>query len=547
MKTCSRCNGNDIKDNAVKCPYCGYSFDGSGDSDPQGSDKDNSDKQKIKGRKTDSRATEDKPSDYLLNQRKKRKKSFLVIIAIIIVILLVYFLIHNGEKNNRGSIPVTPDTDTEQNVNTVENAEKEDVMISSGFCDVSEYPTVKLYLNVTDKNGGYVDLNNPVVNVGEVNGNTQLSRAVNNIEKIKGKQGIAIELIADNSASMEYDLAAVQNMMTQFVDSLDYNSGDKAELIVFESDIMYMCNMTNDSDYLKTGIGSMVAMGETALYDALYEGINSVGNTSSSRCVIAFTDGDDNCSVHTASEVGELAKKMNVPVFIIGVGDVNESNLSNIAALSNGKYININNVDVLVDLLSEIYTNQKDMYMLEYVSNESEFDRYDARNVDVTIEDDRYYGGNVVSAAPVKISEPIKHDKRYEIVKANVSWTEADANARRMGGHLATITSASEMNKLTAMAEDVGLYYIWIGGYTSMRNGTAFGHWVTGEPFTYSAWCKNQPSGYDDDGTPEKYIMLWNIEHLGGWSWNDQRNDPATVAGGFKGKMGYIVEYEDVQ
>ena len=41
------------------------------------------------------------------------------------------------------------------------------------------------------------------------------------------------------------------------------------------------------------------------------------------------------------------------------------------------------------------------------------------------------------------------------------------------------------------------------------------------------------------------YLMLWKVDSQG-WTWNDQRDDLFTpeLAHIFKGKMGYICEYE---
>ena len=71
-----------------------------------------------------------------------------------------------------------------------------------------------------------------------------------------------------------------------------------------------------------------------------------------------------------------------------------------------------------------------------------------------------------------------------------------------------------------------------------------FRHWVTGESFTFQAWGDGEPSRVDQDGTDEWYIMLWNIESLGGWNWNDQRNDPVAVVPSMGDAMGFVCEFE---
>lgn len=63
----------------------------------------------------------------------------------------------------------------------------------------------------------------------------------------------------------------------------------------------------------------------------------------------------------------------------------------------------------------------------------------------------------------------------------------------------------TEMQKASELAEAAGLRYIWIGGYTSVRDNTAYGHWITGEMFDYQNWYPGEPSRDDLDGTPEMY------------------------------------------
>ena len=69
-----------------------------------------------------------------------------------------------------------------------------------------------------------------------------------------------------------------------------------------------------------------------------------------------------------------------------------------------------------------------------------------------------------------------------------------------MGGHLATITSQAEMDELAALVDAQDIKNAWIGGYTSVRNGAAFGHWITGEVFDFAKWYPGEPSRNDKDG-----------------------------------------------
>lgn len=411
--------------------------------------------------------------------------------------------------------------------------------------DVSDYPTVRLYIDVLDNNGNQIELDAPLIRVQELKGGAYLEREVKRLERMEGHEGLSIELVADKSGSMDGIMWRVQDIMSEFVNHLDYASGDAVELISFDSYVMYMCTRTDDVDFLNNGIYNMVPTGSTAMYDALVEAVTSAGYQNGAKCVIAFTDGEDNDSVYTYNDVISLAQRLGIPIYIIGTEKSMESTLQSIANSTNGHYWYIDDLTNMEDLLNEIYREQKDMYVLEYYCDEADFGQYDGREISIAVGDDTYVGEITESFTPVEVQEKVQHTSRYELVKAELSWREANAAAMQKGGHLATITSQAEMDQLCAMADAQKLEFIWIGGYTSVSGNQAFGHWVTGEPFNYTAWFKGEPSRDDQDGTPEMYLMLWKIKNE--WSWNDQRNDPIGELNFFRGKAGYIIEYEDAQ
>ena len=183
---------------------------------------------------------------------------------------------------------------------------------------------------------------------------------------------------------------------------------------------------------------------------------------------------------------------------------------------------------------------------MEYISDAAQ-DAYASRELDVRVTGDGYRARNEVAFQAVPSVDPTAHTSRYELIKEAVTWEEATRRCQEMGGHLATITSQDEMDQLIAMAEAEEVRFVWLGGYTSSdSSGNVFGHWVTGEPFSYEAWCVDEPSRVDSsDGVEEWYIMLWDIPSLGGWSWNDQRNDPLAVVPSMRDAMGYICEFEN--
>lgn len=411
--------------------------------------------------------------------------------------------------------------------------------------DVTDYPNVRLYVNLTDPSSGEsIILESPTAGILEaITGGQEIERKIRSVERLQNNEGLGMDILVDKSGSMQSDMPQVQSILGDFICSMDFASGDHAEIISFDSYIMYMCNYTNVIDNLLGGIGNMTPYGNTALYDALVTGINNAGGRSGANCVIAFTDGLDNASTHTYQEVVQLALSKNVPLYLIGTGGADFGILNQMALDTGGSCWNIRNISDMDEILRRIYVVQKNMYCIEYESD-PDADPYAERTISYVIGDAQ--AGAVkrgFAFKPIQKRREEHHASRYEIIPADVSWNEANARCVAAGGHMATINSAEEMDLLSEMAEKSGLKYLWIGGYTSQRGSEIYGHWTTGEPFDYTAWTPDEPSWYDKDGTPEFYIMLWRLNDV--WCWNDQRDDVAADFDYFKGKMGYIIEYEE--
>jgi len=91
----------------------------------------------------------------------------------------------------------------------------------------------------------------------------------------------------------------------------------------------------------------------------------------------------------------------------------------------------------------------------------------------------------------------------YYLLSQN-SWSNAEAEAVSLGGHLATIRNADEQEWVFSTFSGYG-GALWIG-LTDRDKVFAF-RWVSGEPFSYSNWGGGQP----DNGTGgvEFYGHMW--------------------------------------
>lgn len=82
----------------------------------------------------------------------------------------------------------------------------------------------------------------------------------------------------------------------------------------------------------------------------------------------------------------------------------------------------------------------------------------------------------------------------YSLISEILSWNQAKEYCERVGGHLATITSAAENNAITSMLSAKDSAY-WIGA--ECTNGEW--KWITDETWEFTNWGKGEPAFMDKD------------------------------------------------
>jgi hypothetical protein len=120
------------------------------------------------------------------------------------------------------------------------------------------------------------------------------------------------------------------------------------------------------------------------------------------------------------------------------------------------------------------------------------------------------------------------------------TWTEAEAFAQTLGGHLATINDRDEdlwiFNTFPALT-GVSQPDLWIGLNDAEVEGTWV--WASGEAATNTFWAVGEPNNTPNaDPTGEDYAAIRPPGYLPDGSWNDLPTD----GGGQIGKVFGVVE-----
>ena len=136
--------------------------------------------------------------------------------------------------------------------------------------------------------------------------------------------------------------------------------------------------------------------------------------------------------------------------------------------------------------------------------------------------------------------EPVQMVSSFEFVKANISWSAAKERCDEMGGYLAVITGPEELIRVTALAEQNGVGYVWIGLHRVNGELVWEKEAAEGEEYYYR-WAEGEPSEYDGD-TPEDYVLLSYMN--GNWYYNDCIADPSPLYGWYWDNLGFVCETE---
>lgn len=88
------------------------------------------------------------------------------------------------------------------------------------------------------------------------------------------------------------------------------------------------------------------------------------------------------------------------------------------------------------------------------------------------------------------------------------SWTDAEAQAIAMGGHLVAVNSAAENGFLNSTFGSA--HALWIGFLRYGPNPTDFA-WTNGDAVTYTNWAGGEPNNYGGEDYTHTYTNgQWN-------------------------------------
>jgi Ca-activated chloride channel family protein len=187
---------------------------------------------------------------------------------------------------------------------------------------------------------------------------------------------ISIGIVLDMSGSMSDKLDKARQAAVQFLRTA--NPRDEFFLVSLNNQAQLTSRFTSSVEELENQMMFTTAKGQTALLDGIYLGLSQMrGARNGRRALLIISDGGDNHSRYSESDIRNFVKEADCQLYSIGVFDANDMGrtseerygptlLSEIAELSGGRVFPVANLSDLPDIAAKIGTELRNQYVLGY-------------------------------------------------------------------------------------------------------------------------------------------------------------------------------------
>lgn len=185
---------------------------------------------------------------------------------------------------------------------------------------------------------------------------------------------LSLGVIFDMSGSMNNKLEKAREAVVEFFRTA--NPQDEFFMIAFSERPELLSDFTSSVEDIQGKLVTTVAKGRTALLDAIYLGLNKMRHAhEQKKALLIISDGGDNHSRYTESEIKSLVKEADVQIYAIGIFDANPSTteermgptmLGAITDVTGGRTYTIDNPNELADVATKIGIELRNQYVLGY-------------------------------------------------------------------------------------------------------------------------------------------------------------------------------------
>jgi Ca-activated chloride channel homolog len=185
---------------------------------------------------------------------------------------------------------------------------------------------------------------------------------------------LSLGVIFDMSGSMGNKIDKSKEAVVEFFKTA--NPQDEFFLVAFNDKPELVADFTNSIEDIQGKLVYTMPKGRTALLDAIYLGMNKMKQaTHSKKALLVISDGGDNRSRYTDSEIRSMVKEADVQIYSIGIFDNSPATqeerygpylLNEICEVTGGRLFRIDDPNELSDVATKIGIELRNQYVLGY-------------------------------------------------------------------------------------------------------------------------------------------------------------------------------------
>lgn len=196
---------------------------------------------------------------------------------------------------------------------------------------------------------------------------------------------ISIGLVFDTSGSMGQKMAKSRQAAAEFFKTA--NPADEFFLVQFNDRPELTVPFTADTDKIQSTLTFTQSRGRTALLDSVYLAMHEMKHAHNPRkAVLIISDGGDNSSRYTETEIKNAVREADVQIFAIGIYEslsgrgrtpeesAGPSLLNELAEQTGGRAYAVENIAELPDIAAKIGIELRNEYILGYTPRNRERD-----------------------------------------------------------------------------------------------------------------------------------------------------------------------------
>jgi Ca-activated chloride channel family protein len=196
---------------------------------------------------------------------------------------------------------------------------------------------------------------------------------------------LSVGIVFDTSGSMGAKLQKSRQAVAQFFKTA--NPEDEFFLVQFNDRPVLAVPFTRSIEEIQNQLTFTQSKGRTALLDGIYLAMNHMKKAHNPRkALVVISDGGDNSSRYTESEIKNAVREADVQIYAIGIFEPMGSRgrtaeemagpglLTEVAEQTGGRHFPVDNLNELPDIAAKIGIELRNQYVLGYSPKNQERD-----------------------------------------------------------------------------------------------------------------------------------------------------------------------------